>query len=119
MLQTLSHLSLRLSPHSDFAHEKRLDNPEPSLETIAQPPHTTRFTSQKSQNPPRASCASMTYEHTSDPRSTRASTAQALVTLPSSRELGDAIPPTQPDDVPVATSEFKFGKSWAHFVAGG
>lgn len=62
----------------------------------------------------------MTFEHASGPRSFRDSTAQHFQTLPpSSRELGEVLPPKQPDDAPVASGNVAFAKSWAHFVAGG
>ena len=62
----------------------------------------------------------MTLEHAAGPRSIRDSTPQPLQPLPpSSRELGEVTPPKQPDGTPVAANDFKFGKSWAHFVAGG
>ncbi|CBX95031.1 hypothetical protein IAQ61_008469 [Plenodomus lingam] len=62
----------------------------------------------------------MTFEHAAPAtRTIRDNTAQSLPPIPSSRELGDAIPPKQPNGAPVAAAEFKFGKSWAHFVAGG
>jgi solute carrier family 25 protein 33/36 len=62
----------------------------------------------------------MTFEHASSPRNLRDNAAQPLQTLPpSSRELGEFIPAKQPDGTPVAAENFKFGKSWPHFVAGG
>ncbi|KAH7381678.1 mitochondrial carrier domain-containing protein [Pyrenochaeta sp. MPI-SDFR-AT-0127] len=62
----------------------------------------------------------MTFEHASGPRSIRDSTPKHFQTLPpSSRELGEVLPPKQPDGVPVATGNVAFAKSWAHFVAGG
>ncbi|KAL6712593.1 Pyrimidine nucleotide transporter, mitochondrial [Coniothyrium glycines] len=62
----------------------------------------------------------MTFEHASSPRGIRDNVAQPLQILPSSsRELGELLPPKQPDGTPVATKSFQFGRSWAHFVAGG
>jgi solute carrier family 25 protein 33/36 len=62
----------------------------------------------------------MTLEHASRPRSIRDDTSQTLQTLPpSSREIGEVIPPKLPDGAPVTTQGPSFAKSWAHFVAGG
>lgn len=60
---------------------------------------------------------SMTFEHAPTSRSIRDSAAQPLPTT--SRELGEVVPPRQPDGTPVAKQGPSFAKSWAHFVAGG
>jgi solute carrier family 25 protein 33/36 len=62
----------------------------------------------------------MTLHQASEPRSIRDTTAQPSQLLPpSSRELGEVIPPKGPDGAPVAAPDVKSGKSWAHFIAGG
>ncbi|KAF1841446.1 mitochondrial carrier [Cucurbitaria berberidis CBS 394.84] len=62
----------------------------------------------------------MTFEHASGPRSIRDQPTQPLQTLPpSSRELGEVLPPKQPDGAPVTTEKISLAKSWTHFVAGG
>lgn len=62
----------------------------------------------------------MTVEHAAQPRSIRATATQTVQTLPpTSRELGEVLPPKGPDGAPVAAGNIKFAKSWAHLVAGG
>ncbi|EAT91877.2 hypothetical protein SNOG_00382 [Parastagonospora nodorum SN15] len=61
----------------------------------------------------------MTLNHAAEP-GTRDDTSQPLQTLPpSSRELGEILPPKLPDGAPVTAQGPAFAKSWAHFVAGG
>lgn len=61
----------------------------------------------------------MTLNHAAKP-GTRDDTSQLLQTLPpSSRELGEVLPPKLPDGAPVTVQGPAFAKSWAHFVAGG
>lgn len=62
----------------------------------------------------------MTLEHAAQPRSIRDTSIQTVQTLPpTSRELGEVLPPKGPDGAPVAAESLKFAKTWAHFVAGG
>lgn len=58
-------------------------------------------------------------DHATDPRAIRDHKQPLQSFPPSSRELGEVIPPKQPDGTPVAAENLTFAKSWPHFIAGG
>lgn len=91
-----------------------------SSPTLSSPLHPTSLFSTRNLC---AQCdlTSMTLDHASAPSSIgNNSMADLRQTLPpTSRELGEVLPPKLVDGAPVATQGAADSKSWAHFIAGG